>query len=106
MKSITKQSPRRFTKLAARPASVGAGITGALIAAASGPAAALPTAASAPAESDIGRRIAAIHERLTDPVTAHALAGKLKIARDDDLAQFANFNNWDNGWNNQGFNNY
>jgi hypothetical protein len=83
------------------------GVTGTLAAAG---VASSAVAATTPVEQqpsrDIGDRVAAIRDRLADPETASGLADRLRIERKDGLVQFANFNNWDNGWDNQGFNNY
>jgi len=81
------------------------GVAGAMMAASSA-AIAIPSATELPADADIGHRIAVIRQQLSDPATATKLADKLKIRREGGLVQFANFNNWDNGWNNQGFANY
>ena len=55
---------------------------------------------------DIQARIAVIRDRLRDPETAAGIAKRLRVDRDGEVLTFANFNNWDNGWDNQGFNNY
>jgi hypothetical protein len=80
-------------------------VTGSL-AAVSGTASATAARAATEPAAGIGDRVAAIRERLADPDTASGVAKRLRIDRPDGLVQFANFNNWDNGWNNQGFNNY
>jgi hypothetical protein len=76
-----------------------AGVSGSLLAAP----AALPAKVDAPGIQD---RIKQIQQRLADPAAAKGIAGRLKIERDGELLTFANWNNWDNGWSNQGFNNY
>lgn len=80
------------------------GISGSLLAASGSVAADAAPAKGAP--SEMRDRIAMIKQRLADPVAASKLAGRLRIDREGELLTFANFNNWDNGWDNQGFNNY
>jgi len=82
------------------------GVSGSLLAASGSAFGIAQPATSAPDVSGIRDRIALIQQRLADPATAADLAGRLRIDRDGEFLAFANFNNWDNGWNNQGFNNY
>jgi hypothetical protein len=105
MNSFLKNMQQGSGKAVPFSSLVALGVTGAL-AAASGSAGASTTPVTKAPATDIGERVAAIRERLADPDTASGMAKRLRIDRRDGLVQFANFNNWDNGWNNQGFNNY
>lgn len=105
MKSFLKSMPQGSRITAPFSSLIALGVTGAL-AAISANAGASTTPVTKASATDIGDRVAAIRERLADPDTASGMAKRLRIDRRDGLVQFSNFNNWDNGWNNQGFNNY